>query len=554
MSEVVLLVGVIIGLACVGGFFWLLGKRDNGFAERKQQVLFDQLTRITDTRSGKTGLELYASYSKEAQTTGRLLTSGLEKEEWLRVSDQHASSLLALVSMGAIDQMPTLVRLNERLKGDADPRAREIGDRSQWLLDFERQYALCRHREIVGEIVKSADAEANGEPGNKLAERIRASQATDWRITRNLSELKDLLDDLPRDNSLKSTFDRFLGQLIEIETTFEGEKHVPKFAEWVEETGKLIERYPDNAKIADSIVKIYDRLSELRCYPEAEQLLTTAMVKYGSNVAPEVQASLVQLTDRQSAAEIQLDRWTSLIRTNPDDSPELVSPMIEGARKLQADKKVTRGIVERYIDVLDALEDSQQYESLSKARTELLPIFTSHDHAGQHFASYCAANSKRAALVGKPFVLPTNLAVGGDLDPSLFKDKMTAVVFWTADQQRSFEMLGQLDQLFTEHKGAGFHLLAINVDPDPSPIRAALTSLPEWSLIIASGPDATGANPLAVEYGIHSTPYLVLVDTEGVVMAVSLTVREMWDLATEKMPSLSVNERQRRSGPAVMGR
>jgi hypothetical protein len=228
--------------------------------------------------------------------------------------------------------------------------------------------------------------------------------------------------------------------------------------------------------------------------------------------------------------------------------------MIEGARKLQADKKITRGIVERYIDVLDALEDSQQYDSMRQARTELLPIFTSHDHGGERFASYCAANSKRAALVGKPFALPSNLAVGADLDPSLFNDKMTAVVFWTADEVSSFEMLGELDQLFTKHKGAGFHLLAINVDPDPERIRAAMTPLPEWSLIIASGPDATGANPLAVEYGIHSTPYLVLVDTEGVVVDVSLTVREMWELATQKMPSLSVSERQRRNGPAVMGR
>lgn len=552
-AEVLLLLGIVIGLVAIAGFFWFWGRRDTGFAQRKKDVLLNQLTRVTDSRVGKTGLELYASYEKEADTTSRLLGSGLDTDQWVEVAEKRAMSLLNLIAMGSTDRIPTLLQLNEDLRNHADVRAQTVGKTSQWLLEFERQYVLCRHREIVGEIIASADTEENGESGDKLAARIRELQAADWQIAGAISELKDLLRELPKDNELRSNFDRFVSQLIEIETTYAGETSIPKYEDWIVTTRQLIDQYPDNAKIAEAIVRTYDRLKNLQCYDEANLLLAVAIEEYGGELHANVAESLAQLADRQSAAEIKLDRWSSMIRSNPQKSSQIVTPMVEGARKLIADKKVTSGIVDRYIHVLDTLEDSQQYESLAKARAELLPIFTTHEREGERFANYCAANSKRAALVGKPFALPSQMAIGQQLDPEIFKDRMTAVIFWVADEEPSFEMLGELDQLFTRHKGAGFNLLAINVDSDPQAVRDSLNFDPEWTMVVATGTDATGANPLAVEYGIRGTPYLVLVDSEGIVVDVSLTVRQMWAMAQERMPSLAVDGRQRRGGP-VFGR
>lgn len=549
-SELGLLIGILCGLAVIVGFFYWWGSGDRLFYQRKSEILLDQLTRVTNARQGQTGMALFVSYSKEADTTGRLLEGQLDPETWLQVAQQRATAICTLVAMGDQNRSGDLVELCAKLNQNADPRAREIGSAAQCSLDFERQYVLCMHRMIVEEIVEAASAEDCGDVGKQIVNRIRQQQQTDWRLATVARELLDLGKSLPAGNQLSPNLPRYVSQLIDIEETFEKRATVPTYADWIQQVEGLVAQYPENEMICRTLADNYDRLNRLRCYVEAEQLLDSALNKYRDQGISEPGSFVSELVDRESASQVQLNRWKALVQSNPEDSISLADTMIQSARELQANRRISKGIVERYIDVVEEMERSQQYEAISKIRDELTAILANNKEGSERFQSYCAASSKRSALVGKPFVLPSGLASQTPLDPQVFRDHVTAVVFWGADAA-SLDVLAQLEHLYIQHKGAGFGLIAINVDKDLELVRTMIAEQePEWTVIVASGPDATGNNPLAVEYGIHQTPYLILVDSAGLVVDVALSVHDLWDRATALRPSLKTVAVPRQRGPA----
>ncbi len=555
MSELLLLLGILCGLGIIAAFFYWWGSDDRGFTHRKTTMLLNQLTRVIDERPNQVTMSLFVSYAKEADTTERLLNCDLDPETWLQVARQRADAIRELVSMGATDRAAELASLCAKLKSSNDRRAQELGYAAQCSLDFERQFVLCKHKMILAEIVQAASADENGKAGKQLAERVREHQKTDWRVAKIMTDLRNLMNELPDGNKLAPYFDRYVSQILDIEVSLENESNVPTFSDWIRQTQELVSQYPDNVDVRRSIVKNYDRLTDLQCYDEAKQLLDVALNGYEASIPTEVTQDVAAMIDRRSAAQIQLDRWRSLVCSSPDVATSLIEPIIQGAQQLQANQLVSIGIVERFIDVTDAFEDTQQYDSLTRLCDSLLVVFATNPTVAEHFKDYCAASSKRAALVGKPFGLPTQVAVEEPLDPAIFQDRVTAVLFWSSEVSKSLDMLRNLDQLHNKHKQAGFGLIAVNVDQNLELLRAKpWQNVPEWSALIATGLDATGKNPLAVEYGIRKTPYLILVDSQGVVADVALDVPDMWSRAGELLPSLKKSETPRSDSPSRVGR
>ena len=154
-------------------------------------------------------------------------------------------------------------------------------------------------------------------------------------------------------------------------------------------------------------------------------------------------------------------------------------------------------------------------------------------------------------MVGQPFSFPPADIVEQQLDPSVFQDKVTAVAFFAADELASIDVLQKLDQIFNRHNATGFGMIAINIDPNLDLVHTMLSAqVPSWSVVVAKNADASGKNPLAVKYGILKAPYVILVDSQGLVVDVGLDVRDMWIRAMELNPSLKTIAAPRRMGPS----
>ncbi len=553
-SELLTLFLIAIGLAAIAGIFYWWGSSDRAFGQRKAELLMDQLTDISDHRKNQTGMAVFASFTQEAETTRRLLDCPLDQATWLKIAQQHSIAICTLISMGDIECANGFDGLCKKLNRSSDPRIRELAECSRCALEFEKQYLICKHKLVLDKLLALAAQSENGEAGTKMADRIREQKETTWRIGGILSEIQSIAKDLPAGNSLAAEWESMMGQLISLETQVADNSNSEPFELWVQQTEQLVARYPQNLNVCRSIVQNYDRLAALQCYDEANQMLEVTLKSYEAKQNPDLKPHVDQLIDRRAVAQIELDRWKDLIRSNPSDSAQIIEPLAQGARQLKEQQLVSDGVLNRFLEITRTLEHNQQYDSLSKIRGSLVEVLATDDAIGQRVKNYCAASSKRAALVGQPFVLPSAIAVTQPLDPAILKDRVTAVVFFSANNESSLDILRNLNQIADRHKEAGFKLLAINVDRELATART-LQSEPSitFPVVVAAGLDGTGNNPLAIEYGIEQTPYLILVDQQGNVVDVALSVKDMWLRATALLPSLKSQPSRSRSGRVVGG-
>ncbi len=546
-SELLTLLMIAIGLATIAGVFYWWGSNDRGFGQRKAALLIDQLTEISKNRPNQTGLAVFASLTQEAETTRRLLDCPLDQATWLKFAQQHCIAICTLISLGDVECATNFADLCQKLSGSSDPRVRELAEHSQCALEFEKQYLICKHNRMVDELLSLAAQIENGEAGGKIADRIRDDQTTNWRIADTLSEIYSMAMDLPAGNTLAPRLGTLTGQMVAIETQVVENSTGKSFDLWLQQTEQLVASYPQNLEVCRKIAKNYDRLADLRCYDEANQLLEATLNRYEAKPDPDLKPHVGQLVDRRSAAQIDLHKWRDLILENPSESAKVIEPLAQGARQLKEQQLVSDGVLNRFLEITRELEHKQQYESLSKVRDSLVEILGIDVAVGQRVKNYCAASSKRAALVGQPFVLPSAIAVTQPLDPAILKDHVTAVVFFSVNNQSSLDFLRKLNQIADRHNEAGFKLLAINVDRELATARM-LQSDPSitFPVVVAAGLDGTGSNPLAVEYGIEQTPYLILVNQQGNVVDIALSVSAMWSRATELLPDLKPKPGPRR--------
>ena len=98
-----------------------------------------------------------------------------------------------------------------------------------------------------------------------------------------------------------------------------------------------------------------------------------------------------------------------------------------------------------------------------------------------------------------------------------FGGKSLLVVYWMSLTEPDRRELADLLAVYDKHKGQGFEVLSVNLDPDRSTVEAYLKeqSLP-WPVIFEEGGlDSRPANDL----GIIATPTMILVSPEGKVVS-----------------------------------
>jgi hypothetical protein len=215
------------------------------------------------------GLDLFFSYSQEADTTGKLMEVGLEPEQRLQVARQRAQAICTLVSMGEMARAPELASMCAELAKSDDPRAHELSLTAQCALDFEKQFLFCKHRSLVERMLALAEDPASGEAGKKFANRLREHQTTDWRLTSITIELRELATALPEGNPLTPHLDSLWSKVSEVETMLENETSAPPYQNWVAQAQYLVTQYPDNGSICRGILDRHQRLTDLQFYEEA---------------------------------------------------------------------------------------------------------------------------------------------------------------------------------------------------------------------------------------------------------------------------------------------
>lgn len=135
------------------------------------------------------------------------------------------------------------------------------------------------------------------------------------------------------------------------------------------------------------------------------------------------------------------------------------------------------------------------------------------DHSGETAGVRARGALRRLDLAGQPLQLAGKSIQGQSIDSSMYRGKVTLVVFWASWARPYTDDLPRLVAIHQKYRNSGFEILGVNLDSDASVIPGYISRHGgNWQHLRDPG----GADgKLAREFGIVSVPTMFIVDKTG---------------------------------------
>ncbi len=252
----------------------------------------------------------------------------------------------------------------------------------------------------------------------------------------------------------------------------------------------------------------------------AQQVRDQLVLAFADHPDPELAALA-----RQLAGTERFDRLDALQRSL--ERGETVTPTEwERAAKTVAEQAPDRLTLEYLASAALAFE-SQNLAPFAETTYELLrSIYADRETDGlsKELARILGSREARQEIVGTPLEIDLPGLQGEAIDWSRYRGKVVLVPFWAAEYPDSITIFPLLEQVRAADPDR-IAILGVNLDLEDASV-AALTSQiqPDWASVRSPDPADRGAqNALAQQVGLASMPFVVVVDPQGRVAAVSMT-------------------------------
>jgi thiol-disulfide isomerase/thioredoxin len=254
----------------------------------------------------------------------------------------------------------------------------------------------------------------------------------------------------------------------------------------------------------------------------AAEALTLLGNKYKND--PDEQIAKQAETLLKQASLVKLDlrgKLYALLSDKPDANAPVA--VVETVQKLLADPEAGEMQLSMANQAADILERTDHY----KAAEQVLQLITQRFSTGQDKELAAKAKDtvdsagKRLALLGKPLEFVGKTLDGRPFDSTSLRGKVVLIDFWATWCGPCLDELPNIKKAYEEYKDKGFEVVGYNLDDNEEDLQRffAVQQLP-WATIVSADPKRTGfESPLATACGVQSIPFLVLLDTEGKVIA-----------------------------------
>jgi thiol-disulfide isomerase/thioredoxin len=246
---------------------------------------------------------------------------------------------------------------------------------------------------------------------------------------------------------------------------------------------------------------------------QAYQLIGTAFKDHPN---PEVAARAKELLTMAKVLELDLyAKVNAMMKGEPDGVPAV----LETLKTLFSDPGPGASLLEITGQVAQAIEMSRQYAAATEAYTMIETAYkNSADKKLADDATQRAARGlRRVGLVGKPFTVAGALPDGSPFDWTKYQGKVVLIDFWATWCKPCREELPNIERAYQLYRDKGFEVVGVNLDEEPQKVEQFLAVQPlPWKTVLSADPAARGfEHPLAVQCGIDSIPFIVLVDRDG---------------------------------------
>jgi len=254
------------------------------------------------------------------------------------------------------------------------------------------------------------------------------------------------------------------------------------------------------------------------------------------------------LTMFQQAKLIELD-FDGKLRAVMSDEPDSIAPVVEVVQSLLSGDSPGDFALSTAAQAAQLLEIKDHYQATGEVLTLIETAYKDHpnEQLAKQASTLAEHGRRRAGLIGQPFAVEGKLPDGSDLDWSKYQGKVVLVDFWATWCMPCLAEIPNIRKYYEQYRDKGFEVVAVNVDNNPQRLQQflELQSLP-WPTIVNPQPaaesDSPGfTHPLAVQCGVDSIPFVVLVDRDGKVNAIHVRGEKLGEKLAELLGPPAVN-------------
>lgn len=400
------------------------------------------------------GLLAY-SQLKASPATARVLAAADAGESTNEIREIEEKEFEEVVQSGTSIQLQSL--LNDLNQWTAEGGTPEVVKKNQRRVDLankmltmdldsqQRTLAITSKLSALETIYGLAFVDESAEVPNVIAD-----------LTSCANEYKE---DSNESVSLKAKL-----SLLKINSFENAAKENPDFDQLLDEMCSVMKEYPND----DSTLATVDRLLEYyraKLGRETAQKIKNRMLARKSEFssAPKVLALFQDFADEAKLAEVKYaelyeNRWVNSTRGQQE--------LLKCSLELAQDQRSGKLVIAEVDRVAHWFEQDGLYEGAKAIYTAIINSADTYDSAE------IAAEAKRKAmhglsrisLVGKTLDFTSVRYDGSPLGPERFENRVVVVLFWSAYNKSSANILESLIQQSNKWKDRGTRILAVNVD------------------------------------------------------------------------------------------
>jgi thiol-disulfide isomerase/thioredoxin len=263
-------------------------------------------------------------------------------------------------------------------------------------------------------------------------------------------------------------------------------------------------------------------LNQLGHNEDAIEIMLLLGEKYQTDKDTEIAAQAKQLLKQTKLVRLDLrGKINALMSEKPD--PKAAAEVVAAVQTLLADNEAASMELNVASQVTDILERTEHYDAARQVIELVATRFA--DSKDEKLASEAKEtvedSQKRLNLVGQPLNVTGRMLDGQPFDPASLSGKVVLIDFWATWCGPCLAEIPNIKKYYDLYKDKGFEVIGYNLDEKPADVEQffATQKLP-WATIMSHDLERIGfSSPLAVHCGVKSIPFLILLDTEGKVVA-----------------------------------
>ena len=292
---------------------------------------------------------------------------------------------------------------------------------------------------------------------------------------------------------------------------------------------QLLKRFPVDPVVATELQGIVVQLMIRERRDKAVALMGELSKAYAESDDENLRDLSQIIKDRMYLAEIQFDVVAQKMRQGKQQ-PEVQQQFLALVKQLAAKKDMGNEIYREILWTERWLEEIDNYAAAEQMLLTMETNITTHQDAAfrEKVTADISKARNRLALVGKPLVLTGQDRSGKPLSTEAQKGKVTLVIFWSASVPSSVKVLQQLVQVYRRYHASGLEIVSFCIDKNASQALSIIGNQPPpWlSMYRSQAPSSQQGIDAA---GVQQLPYLILLNKEGVVIDVNLSIQKMPD-------------------------